>query len=115
MFYHLYQKVFKETTKRMKTLIIVSLVSVSNKYYSLFKCWRSQPSALERSNSDKSGNTKILRTTLFGVIMSDYYRSKISMTEKNIDTNTSHHVVKVYCDAVHGLSFHIGTIGEGNS
>ena len=80
----------------------------------LFKCWL-KPSVLERSNSDKSGNTKILRTTLFGLIMSDYYRSKISLTEKNIDTNTSHQVVKVYCDAVHGLSFHIGTIGEGNS
>ena len=99
----------------MKTSNLVLLVSVSNNYHSLLTWFRSQPSALERSNSDKSGNTKILRTTLFGLIMSDYYRSKISLTEKNIDTNTSHQVVKVYCDAVHGLSFHIGTIGEGNS
>ena len=102
----------------MKILNIVSLVSVGELFmikttHNLLSRRHYQwPKFLQLKNSDKSGNTNILRTTLYGLIMSDYYRSKLSMTEKNIDTNTSHHIVKVYCDAVHGLPFHIGTIGK---
>ena len=60
--------------------------------------------------SDKLGKLNTVPTSLFGLALSDFYRSQITFTDKNIETNTSHHIVKVYCDAVHGLPFHIGTI-----
>ena len=60
--------------------------------------------------SDKLGKPSMVPTSLFGLALSDFYRSQITFTDKNTETNTSHHIVKAYCDAVHGLPFHIGTI-----
>ena len=109
------QKEYEENENLEYSFTCIGGWIIYDKNYSLLSRWHYQwPKFLQLKNSDKSGNTNILRTTLYGLIMSDYYRSKLSMNEKNIDTNTSHHIVKVYCDAVHGLPFHIGTIGKAD-
>ena len=63
--------------------------------------------------SDKAGKQTIVRTSHFAILMSDHYRSHLSVDAKQIQTDVSHHIIKAYCDAVHGLPFDIGTIDQG--